>query len=374
MNALDAALKAIDAQYDWKRCDESQLLVRAKCRGLLRGYDARWRNAGWQTNAVETVVTSDFWNPTTGRKSRTFTVAGKLDAVATHSGKTYVIDHKTTSSDISDPNGSYWRQLVVEGQPSHYMLLEWLNGRKPDGAVWDVTRKPGISPKKLDKATRQSVIANGTYCGEQVSIEDRQALGNGEERESFEMYEMRLTAETLEQPDRYFQRRNVPRLDSELHEYAAEIWDIGQEILTARRTERHYRNSGACMLYGSPCQFLGICSGYDTPDSDKWKKKPDVHPELNGEVQDGRDVLTNSRLRCFQTCRRQHFFKYELGIERHEAEDRESLFFGTVFHIGLEAWWDTFRIFEEKNDGNCEQGSPVNGIGKPASSGETQLA
>jgi hypothetical protein len=27
------------------------------------------------------------------------------------------------------------------------------------------------------------------------------------------------------------------------------------------------------MLYGSPCKFLGICSGYDSPESGKWTIK-----------------------------------------------------------------------------------------------------
>jgi hypothetical protein len=55
------------------------------------------------------------------------------------------------------------------------------------------------------------------------------------------------------------------------------------------------------MLYGSPCKFLGICSGHDTPDSDRWQKKSQIHPELPADIENPKGLLTNSRIRTFQT-------------------------------------------------------------------------
>lgn len=334
---LLAALTAIDQAVT---SDEyGQLLVAAKCRGLMRGYNARWINVGYQVEAVESLLQSDLYNPETQRKSRSFTVAGLLDTVLLMDGRRILVDHKTTSEDISDPTSPYWRQLVVESQPTHYMLLEWLNGIKADSAMWDVVRKPQISPKKLSRADQQSVGIRKQYFGVAVSYESLLELGQTE-RETLEMYEARLSHDcTHERPQWYFQRRPVPRLDSDLHEYATDLWGHSQELLHARREKRHPRNSGACMLYHSPCQFLGICSGYDTPDSENWAPKLQVHSELPGLPGDGRDVLTNTRIRTFQTCRRKHYFSYELGIERLDEEEKEALFFGTVFHAGLAAWF-----------------------------------
>jgi ATP-dependent helicase/DNAse subunit B len=96
------------------------------------------------------------------------------------------------------------------------------------------------------------------------------------------------------------------------------------------------------MLYGSPCKFLGICSGYDSPDSDKWQRKTQVHNELPIIDGDGRDYLSNSRIRSFQTCRRKHYYEYELGIERQDDEERECLVFGTLLHSALNQWWCFF--------------------------------
>src|SRR5690606_31271936 len=99
--------------------------------------------------------------------------------------------------------------------------------------------------------------------------------------------------------------------------------------------------SAACMQYGRPCEFLGLCSGSDDPDSDRWRKKPTIHAEL-GETAGNLDVLTNSRLRTFQTCRRKHYYQYELAIERSLDEQIEALFFGSLWHEALDVFWQTF--------------------------------
>src|ERR1700677_679323 len=105
--------------------DEGKRLIASKCLGLLTGYDARWRNAPYKIDSVESILTSDLYNPETQRKSRTFTLAGKLDVRMTdiQTGEKVIPDHKTASQDITDPNGSYWRQLVVEGEETPYIFL-----------------------------------------------------------------------------------------------------------------------------------------------------------------------------------------------------------------------------------------------------------
>jgi len=351
---LLAALSAIDRHT---ANDENSLLIAAKCRGLIRGYHARWRNAGYVATAVETIYASPLFNPETNAKSKTFRMAGKVDVIAERDGRTFIIDHKTTSQDITDPNAAYWRQLAVEGQVNHYFLLQWLEGLKPDGAVWDVIRKPAISPKKLSKADRTGVVGRRMYCDQRLSDATLQALIN-DERETLEMYEARLAHDcTFERPEWYFQRRPIPRLDSEIVEYARELWEHSQEILHTRQRSKLTkrlppRNSGGCLLYNSPCKFLGICSGHDDPASDRWQPKLQVHNELSGQVAGDKSVLTNSRVRTFQTCRRKEFYEYELAIERHTEEESEALYFGTVIHCALEAWWECFLKPSEVNDGN----------------------
>lgn len=363
MSALQAALRAIDAGI---RLDAPypHMLIAAKCRGLMVGYDMRWRDAGYVTESAEEMVESDLWNPETERKSRTFRIAGKLDAKVREGHRKILFDHKTTSEDISDPLSPYWRQLIIEAQPSHYMLLEHLNGRKMDGAVWDVVKKPGISPKKLSKADLTSLAMTKEYCGREIDADVIADLQRGEPRETLEMYEARLVLDcAVERPQWYFARKPVPRLDSEILAWAEELWMHGQEILHARNTARHPRNSAACMAYGRPCKYLGICSGYDTAESDKWYRKPQVHSELPLLNGDGRDVLTNSRIKVFQLCRRKHELQYEIGLERQDEEEAEAIFFGNLWHLGQAAWWNFFK--GEMNDSNATD-YPITEIGTAA--------
>jgi hypothetical protein len=361
MNALDAALMAIDVAVG--EPTEQSALIRAKCRGLMRGYHARWSGQPCRPIEVEVTLTAPLINPATGRKSRIFSLAGKLDVTIEIDGRTYVVDHKTTSQDIADPNSPYWRQLVVEGQATHYLLLAWLNGQEHDGAIWDVVRKPTISPKKLSKTERALVVSNGTYCGPPVTQLDRERMQT-EERESPAMYEARLAGDCCERPDWYFQRRSVPRLAYELEEYATELWDIAQDMARVHRTGKNYRNSGACLLYGSPCEFLGICSHHDNPSSDRWKLRASVHEELPlAPGDDGRCILTNSRVRCYQTCKRKEHYRYMLGIERFDAEERESIFFGNCWHAAQEAWWRCFLQPEEPTNGKRSRTNAVRNRG-----------
>lgn len=340
-------------------------LTAAKIAALLAGYSARWKHAGYEALAIERVLTSPLWNPDTDRQSRSFTVAGKLDVIARYQGRLFVIDHKTTSQDISDPDAAYWRQLVVEGQASHYLMQMMIAGHQADGAVWDVIRKPTIAPKKLTKAELASVMSSGTYFGQRVSADERLALNaDPEHRESPELYRMRLENDCIKvRPEWYYQRRTYARLDVEIVEYAQELWGHSQDILAARRNNRWPRNSGACLLYGTPCRFLGICSGHDSPDSDRWQPKQTVHEELGGEAPE--NALTNSRIRTFQTCHKKHYFDYELAIERVDDEETEALAFGTALHSALAGWWSQF-LPSGDDHGSCESSSPANAAGKPA--------
>lgn len=331
--------------------DPKTALVAAKCFGLLGGYDARWRNAPYRIDSVESVMQSDLYNLETARKSRSFTIAGKLDIRATElaTGSKALFDHKTASVDIEVYDAPYWKILAIEGQVSHYMLLEWLHENKVDFGIWDVIRKPGIAPKLLSKKEVENVCGTGIYFDFALDALELERF-RAEDRETPLMYSARLTHDcTATRPEWYFQRRKVPRLDAEIREYAIELWGHSQDILATRTSGRWPRNSGACYTYNSPCKFLGICSGHDTADSENWNRKGWTHPELpilnNGR---GTNVLTNSAIRVFQSCRRKFYLQYELGIEKVDEDEREALFFGTLFHNALEQFFLTLQQQQQK--------------------------
>jgi hypothetical protein len=338
---LDAALNRINDLTP----SPDQAVMRAKLRGLLRGYSKRYASDSFAVLSIEQTRTSELYNPATQARSRSFRLAGKLDLMLEENTHTWLMDHKTCSEEIADPNAPYWKQLVIEGQHQHYMLLEHLNGRRVDGAIWDVTRKPGISPRQITKAEQAQISATGLWFGDPAEVTDR---------ETPEMYEARVAHDcSVIRPDHYFQRRRIARMDHQLIEYAGELWQHSQDLLWARRQGSYPRNSGACMNYGRPCQYLGICSGYDEATSSNWQRREWVHPELEADgTSDGRDMLTNSRIRCFQSCRKKHYFQYEVGIERAEQEEIETLHFGHIYHEALAVWFQGLMIEKEIENGN----------------------
>jgi hypothetical protein len=335
-------------------------LTAAKCYGLIVGYDARWHDAPYLIDAVESVVSSDLYNPVTTRKSRYFTVAGKIDLRVREipNGERLFFDHKTTQHEIQDPAAPFWKQLIIEGQVNHYYLLEWINGRKVDGAIWDAVRKPYIAPKLLSKSEAAALTGaeDGTYYNFALDKQEIERFEANSGRETPIMYMARLCEDTMYRPDWYYQRRKVPKLDSEVHDYALELWGHAKDILAARKANRHPRNGRACFNYGTPCRYLGICSGYDSPDSDRWIKAEWVHPELPilnaGQAREdprGTNIITNSRIGLFQTCRRKHFYTYEMGIEKLDEEEVESRFFGTLYHDALEQYFLELQSEQQKH-------------------------
>lgn len=356
---LERALSAVEeaCTVDPSATDEFRdqvQLTRSRVRAILRGYDARWSNQDYRVIDVEQVYRAPLVNPKTNKSSRSFKLAGRIDAIFETGGQTYVLDHKFTVQDFEAPDAPYWRHLLVEGQATHYMLLLHLNGISTDGAVWDAIHRPVSAPKLLSAADLKKTLASGDYFGYQITNGEALVLSSQAEfsraRESFPMYEARLTYDcTVARPGRYFARRPVPRLDSQVLEYAEDLWQHAKDMRAAKKVARLPLNSGACMTYNSPCQFLGICSKHDTPESDRWQRRERVHPELGEAGKSG--ALTHSRLRCFQTCRVKHRFQYEMRLERRDQEDKEAIYAGHLLHTGLEHWWQAHKSLQEAPDG-----------------------
>ncbi len=332
--SLSHALEAIDTY-------EADDLAKAKSRALIIGYHHRWQNEEWESVLIEEPFHLPIVNAETGRKSQTYGYAGKYDGVIRNGNRMLLRELKTCSEDIEDHDAPYWRRLAIDTQVSLYVLANWQQQRKLDGTLYDVIRKPGIKPRLLKKEEVRVLVSFGTYYDEDVSEETKQEVIAGATRENPELYQIRLTKDCLEQPERYYQRRSVPRLDVELSEFAGELWDIAKEVRHSELNERWYKNSGACNAYGRTCEYLPLCAGHDTEDSDRWARKPEMHPELEGHVDEGLSVLTHSSMQTFKTCRRKYLYKYVRGLERTDFERSESLSFGSLLHEAIAAWWST---------------------------------
>lgn len=346
ISALEAAMQALDAKLADCRDDKIQGMARA----MIRGYAHHWEETDkdWRAVSVEEEFLLPIVNPNASKisTSRTFNFGGKIDLVLFHKDRPelrYVWDHKTSSEDIGDPNGVFWKKLLLDPQPSAYMLAKWNMGEKLNGCIWDVVKKPGIRPKKVPKKERAELVSTGLYCGQRISDETVRffEFGNEANVENAELYEARCFHDIMENPNEYYVRRTIPRDDSALVEYATQQWNVATNIRQAKR-DKLWPMTGApsaCFTYQRACEFLDICTKHDMPTSHRWREKSRQHNELDLQDQ-SLPVLTNSSIQTFHQCQRKYFYKYEMCIEPALDMDSEALYFGSVFHAALEAYWN----------------------------------
>jgi hypothetical protein len=254
--AIQRATSDYESIPDW--ADPTDWAVeRETLRALLLGYYWRYGSDNVEHVAVEQTFEVPLVNPDTAAPSRSFTVAGRLDGVVRlPDGRLAVNENKTAGENIS-PDSEYWLRLRCDGQISLYVLAARACGYDVATVLYDVTRKPTIRLRQ---------------------------------KETPEQYGQRLLADIGERPDYYFQRREVPRLEDDLAEFQAELWQQAQLILETRRRaarlddpSRAWFRNVSRMTCGY-CEFADLClnavrvdpanppSGYEMLD--------DPHPEL----------------------------------------------------------------------------------------------
>lgn len=218
---------------------------------------------------------------------------------------TYVVEHKTTSEDLS-LGGTYVRRLNLDVQADTYLDGARALGHDPAGVLYDLCRKPAQRPS-----------AKG---------------------ETAEAFQKRVIEAISEDPNRFYQRFTVVRLHSEQKEAQFDRWYTAAAIRDARRLKVFPRNSDSCVTWGRECEFLKICSGQaEASDPILYRRIDRAHEELDsGDL----ELLTQSSLKTYRLCPRKYFYRYEERL-RSISEIAMPLRVGRSIHSGLEAWWKT---------------------------------
>lgn len=209
-------------------------------------------------------------NPETGGISKTWMLAGKIDAFAKRrsTGEVVILEHKTTSADIT-PGSDYWKKLPIDGQVSGYYVGAKSLGYDVNCCIYDVIRKPSMSPLKATPVENRKYKKDGTlYANQRDTDETPEEWGN------------RLLADIAERPERYFSRVEIVRSENDLAEYLFDMWSVGREISDAERLGRFSRNPDNCQRYGT-CEYFDVCTGCaNLEDELLFKKIENPNPEL----------------------------------------------------------------------------------------------
>lgn len=261
-----AALHTLQSEHEQGRCDAYAL---ATARALMDGYERQYRHQDLETLCVEVQYTAPLMNPETSGVSKTWELSGKIDAIAKEpSGRVVIIEHKTTSSDL-DPTSDYWPRLAIDGQVSGYYLGAKAIGYDVEDCIYDVIRKPSIKPYKKTPEDKVRLKKDGTPYAD-TRLQD----------ESPDEYEERLAQDIAERPERYYARKRVARLESDMLDYLYDVWAVGRNIAEAERLGRFPRNPDSCSGYGT-CEYFPVCSGMASiEDLGLYRKLETANPEL----------------------------------------------------------------------------------------------
>lgn len=212
--------------------------------------------------------------------SRSFFSAGKIDGLAKlKDGRVAIVEHKTTSDDVS-PASEYWTRLRFNPQLLQYVgaarQLNW----PVEVAIYDVVRKPAISPKLIPLLDSEGRKIVHDAQGNRVIKKDGTPRESGDTAAGYtlqtrvetpEEFGQRLYTDALERPDFYFSRREVPILDQDLDEFAAQRISVSRMILSCRSEERRAKRPeqawpravGQACGY---CEYSSFCLQNITPD------------------------------------------------------------------------------------------------------------
>jgi hypothetical protein len=147
--------------------------------------------------------------------------------------------------------------LRLDQQISLYVIAARELGYDVATVLYDVIRKPSIAPKIVDRKTAR--------------------------RETADEFGDRLTEDISTRPDFYFARKEIPRLEADLEEFRAEVWQQQLMLRNCQKTGHWYRNTNAC-LHPYRCSYTDICfQGINLTNGTipiGFKKLASVHPEL----------------------------------------------------------------------------------------------
>jgi hypothetical protein len=176
-------------------------------------------------------------------------VVGELDAIGTNErGETVIVEHKTTTADIS-PGSVYWEErAVVDPQVTTY-----LSAFPHATVLYDVLRVPEleqyeatpVEKRKYTKPTKKDPVPR-LYASQRA------------EPETDDEYVARILEDMAEKPESYFQRATLVRTEAELADYALDVREIEERIhLPLARVKNRRSCFGAGR--GKRCDFYEAC-------------------------------------------------------------------------------------------------------------------
>jgi len=252
---VEAGIEGYDVEPEWCISPEDVLawtVEREKVKQILTAYFAYWQDDACVSAVKELEFCIPLRNPKTGRPSRGWMKAGKIDDIVTvPDGRMAIFETKSTGQDIS-LGSDYWRKLTMDIQISIYLLAAQELGYPVVTTLYNVIKTTTKKPKLIKKV-----------------------------RETVDEFGARLASDIRAEPEKHFIRQEIPRLKADIEETKYDLWNYQRMLTMCARQGFWPRNPRQCL---SPwrCQFFDFCAqgwkqGDRLPEGFIYGKR---HPEL----------------------------------------------------------------------------------------------
>jgi hypothetical protein len=247
---LALVLDLIDRRSAARAQDEDQKRDWYLATAMMKGYAARYPAEEFEVVAIEHVFEGPIVNPATGASSRSFRLAGKVDGIVRIDREYFILEHKTVSQIDSDYLERLWTDFQITLY-AHY--VEQTMGLPVTGILYNVLVKARLQQSKGEteeefEARRAELLAKS---------KTGRTAARRREPESDEDFQQRL-AEKYADPA-MFHRERLHLSRERFDILRAELWELSQAFLDARRRGVFYQNTSFCFNYQRPCPYFALC-------------------------------------------------------------------------------------------------------------------
>ena len=272
---LPQVLDQIDRTYPNRAGDDDQRRDWHLATAIMSGYAARYPDEEFEVVELEKTFEGEIINPATGAKSRSFTLAGRVDGVVRKGDEYFLLENKTASNIDS----GYLERLWTDFQIILYSwYIEKTLGIRIAGVIYNILCKARLQQSKGEteaefEARRAALIAKS---------KNGKSSAKRKMPESDNAYQARLAEKYTDQE--MFHRELLYFSRDRFQVLQAELWELTQTFLDARRRDSWYQNTDFCFKWNRPCAYYPLCSSdLSTTVRDNFYRIEPPHTELNDD-------------------------------------------------------------------------------------------
>jgi hypothetical protein len=276
---LAAALDVIDRTCPNRAQQEEQRRVWHLATAMMRGYATRYATEEFEVVALEKDFEGEIINPETGAASRSFMLAGKVDGIVRVGDEHFLLEHKTAAG----VDAGYLERLWTDFQITVYAYyVEHALGIRVAGVLYNILVKA-----RLQQSAGETEEEFGARRAELIA-KSKTGKSSAKRRlpETDDEFQDRLAAKYAELG--MFHRELLYISRDQFYTLRAELWELTQAFLDARRRDVWYQNTSFCFQYGKPCPYFALCRSGGSPNvlENFYERRP-PHEELRAADAEG---------------------------------------------------------------------------------------